>query len=145
VNGADRQAGDLFTYYWTSRQGEACLTLAIDGIPSFGPPVRVVTGEPARLRLLKVQQPYEVALARVRPGRVVGALDMALPFRLRRTVIGGELVGWDVVFTPRDTGHLYLILAGWWVDEEGCHISQDAFWAFHAVVEAPPDRSRPLA
>ena len=102
-------------------------------------------GEPARLRLLKVQQPYEVALARVRPGRVMGPLDRDLPFRLRRAVVGRELVGWDVLFTPRDAGHLYLILAGWWVDEEGCHISQDAFWAFHALVEAPLGPNRPSA
>jgi hypothetical protein len=45
----------------------------------------------------------------------------------------GSVVAYDVIFRlPEKEGHYYLMVRGYWADQDGSGRTQDAAWTFHA-------------
>ena len=136
------QKGQRYHADWArpARQEGFCFVSFAHGFPTPPKALPHALGEPVVVRLYKKAMPLEVEAQRWprvnRDGMATGT-PVPLPWSLRPHEVNGEIRAWDVVIPwPRTLDHLYLGVAGYWRDEEGCSSepdlgSQYAAWTFH--------------
>lgn len=143
VSAETRQTGRAYHSDWIreTRDGKACLLSGGSGsltVPRQ--PVPQEADEAIVVRLKKSAGPREVQVRRWprvdEHGDVTGE-PTPVPFLLKPHAVDGDVRAWDVVVAPiLQAGHVYLDVAGWWADEDGCWPppdlgSQYKAWLFH--------------
>jgi hypothetical protein len=130
---ASHQDGELYASYWATRDGQFCTVVSQDGFATFtrtGPKFR--PGQAARVVMVKSERPAHLELWYWKQidgdGHPVGE-QTALRYRLLPIEIGGRAT-WEARFLPPSIAKAYVNLLGYWWDQEGCDILQDAAWTY---------------
>ena len=142
VSSEASQPGRSYHSDWirATRDGRACVLSGGSGILRVPKAVAHEAREAVIVRLHKPALPREVEVRRWprvdEQGMVTGD-PTPVPFSLKPHVVDGTTRAWDVVVAPRlQAEHIYLDVAGYWADENGCSQepdlgSQYKAWLFH--------------
>lgn len=142
VSGETRQPGRSYHSDWIrpTRDGRACLLSGGSGTLKVPKAVAHEAHEAVIVRLHKSALPREVEVRRwprVDEHGMVTGDPTPVPFSLKPHVVDGAARAWDVVVAPTpQTEDVYLDVAGYWADEDGCSRppdlgSQYKAWLFH--------------
>ncbi len=139
-----RQVGHAYHDQWLAQdpnEPEFCGASFGSGFPTFPSALEHRPGEPVVVRLHKDAVPMEIEAYRWRGVKKNGHAKgepSPLPWVLRPHRVNGQVRAWEVVVGwPATSNHLYLGVAAYWADEEGCSGfldlgSQYVAWTFHA-------------
>lgn len=131
------QDGYLHQYCWVIEvEDDIATTECVDKVWDFPRRRLVDPGDRLVIRIRKPTRPTDFAVqAWPRRGdEFTGPAGdpESLPVTLRRRMVDGKIVAWNVVFTvDQEDRHYFIRAGGFWPDEQGAEANQDAFWLFH--------------
>jgi hypothetical protein len=132
-----RQQGRLRSSVWESRDGDYCVSQAIDGIPTFRRPLHAAEGSyRAKLRVRKSHKHRLFSLRAYTEFNRLGSPEgdgTPIPFELRRSPPEGEARAWVARFDlslSKAEPRLLIDAFGRWRDLDGCGGGQTGNWTF---------------